>query len=192
MTGGTLGGRRLRAPSGRIARPTADRVREALFADARDWVDCCVLDAFAGSGALGIEALSRGARCVDFVERSGRVLSVLRDNLASLGLEERARVHRGDVAKVLRRLAREAPPPRFDRVLFDPPYASGEAAVALQALWECRLLAPGGRVIVESDRHRPLEAPAGYERVDERRYGDTVLVHLVAGEEDAPPVPRQE
>ncbi len=178
VTGGELGGRPLQAPRGRSVRPTADRVREALFSTLGDLAGCDVFDGFAGSGSLGIEALSRGAARAVFVERSPRVLAVLRANLHTLGVEERAEVRRGDVVQALRRLAAEEAPPRFDWIFLDPPYRGDDAARALAALSELRLLAPGGGVVVETSRFHPLEDPPAFRRLDERRYGDTVVVYL--------------
>lgn len=103
VTGGQLAGRRLRGPPARGVRPTSDRVREALFASLGSLEDVAVLDLYAGTGALGIEALSRGAARAVFVERSALALDVLRANLRSLGLESVARVVRGDVDTVVRR-----------------------------------------------------------------------------------------
>lgn len=176
VTGGTLGGRRVRAPRAGV-RPTSDRVREALFTRLGDMRGTAVLDLYAGSGALGIEAASRGAERVVFVERAVRVLGVLRENLATLGLSAVGRVVAGDVVAVLRRLAREGL--RFDLVLMDPPYAGGEAARALAALAAADLLAEEGLVVVEHGRHHPLPAVPGLVTLDERRYGETAITRLV-------------
>jgi len=157
-------------------RPSADRVREALFARLGDLAGARVLDLYAGSGALGIEALSRGAERAVFVERSRRVLDTLRGNVTTLGLDDRSRVLPADAASACRRLAAEGL--RFELVLADPPYASGEAARALRALAECGLVAPGGTVVVESGRRHPVPDVAGFARRDERRYGDTVLARF--------------
>jgi 16S rRNA (guanine(966)-N(2))-methyltransferase RsmD len=157
-------------------RPTADRVREALFARLGPLHEARVLDLYAGSGALGIEAISRGAASVVFVERAPRSLAALRENLASLGLGDRARVQPGDAARVIRRLAAEGA--RFDLVLLDPPYASGEIARALGALRRAGLLAPGATLVIESGRRHPLPAVAGFEVRDQRRYGDTLITRL--------------
>jgi 16S rRNA (guanine966-N2)-methyltransferase len=175
VTGGELGGR-LRVPR-EGARPTADRVREALFARL-EVEDARVLDLFAGSGALGIEALSRGAAHAVFVERAPRCLAALRANLAELALGERAEVVAGDARHSLRRLAVAGR--RFDLVLLDPPYASDEAAGALEALARSELLPEGAIVVVESSRHRPPPVVAGLEPIDERRYGDTLIRRLRA------------
>jgi pantetheine-phosphate adenylyltransferase len=176
VTGGELAGRRLRAPATRGVRPTSDRVREALFARLGCAESAGVLDLYAGSGSLGIEALSRGAGRAVFVERSAAVIATLRANLAALGLEPRTRVVRGDARAVLRRLAREGE--RFDLVLVDPPYTSGEAARALASLAGAGILAPGATLVVESSRRDELATPAGLVVLDERRYGDTKITRF--------------
>jgi pantetheine-phosphate adenylyltransferase len=176
VTGGALAGRRLRVPATRGVRPTADRVREALFARLAGWDGARVLDLYAGSGSLGIEALSRGASYAVFVEGSAAVIATLRANLAALGLEPRARVVRGDVRRAIARLAREGE--RFDLVLVDPPYASGEAARALAALAGAGILTPGATLVVESSRRGELAAPPGLVVLDERRYGDTRITRF--------------
>jgi len=179
VTGGKLGGRRLRAaPSG--TRPSSDRVRVALFARLGDLEDARVLDPYAGTGALGIEALSRGAREVVFIERAPRALAVLRANLASLELTSVSRILTGDAVRGIQRLGRESA--RFDLALLDPPYAAGEVGRALEALVAAEVLAPGATVVVESGRRHPVPGVAGLAPIDERRYGDTVITRLaVAG-----------
>jgi 16S rRNA (guanine966-N2)-methyltransferase len=178
VTGGTFGGRRLRAAA-RGTRPTSDRVREALFARLGDLTDARVLDAYAGTGALGIEALSRGAREVVFIESASQSLAVLRANIASLELGAAARILPGDAIRGVRRLGRDSE--RFDLALLDPPYAAGEVGRALQALVEARILAPGALVVVESGRRHPVPGVEGLVTIDERRYGDTVITRLAAG-----------
>jgi 16S rRNA (guanine966-N2)-methyltransferase len=173
---GRWGGRRLQAPKGRtITRPTSDRVKEAIFAMLGMVEGEEVLDLFAGTGALGIEALSRGAKRAVFVERDRSALAVLRANLEALGLEEsEAEVRRGEALSALRSARKYAE--TYDLVLIDPPYRragdlGGEFSPALESL-----LAPQARVVVESDRRAPLELP--WEIVKERRYGDTsITIH---------------
>jgi 16S rRNA (guanine966-N2)-methyltransferase len=177
VTGGTFGGRRLRAAAPGT-RPTSDRVRVALFARLGDLTGARVLDLYAGTGALGIEALSRGAREVVFIERASQSLAVLRRNIASLELGEAARVLTGDAIRGVRRLGQEAE--RFDLALLDPPYAAGEAGRALEALVAARILAPGAMVVVESGRRHPVPSVEGLAPIDERRYGDTVITRLAA------------
>jgi len=170
------GARKSPTPVGDALRPTSERVREALFGRLGALDGARVLDLFAGIGALGIEALSRGATQAVFVERAPAALAALRVNLASLGLEAVARVVRGDATTVAERLGRAGE--RFDLVLLDPPYASEEAAPALRALVSSGALAPGATVVVESGRRHPVPPVPGLRRVDERRYGDTVLLTL--------------
>jgi len=172
---GTHGGRRLKSPGGRSTRPTSDRVREAIFAMLGPLEGERVLDLFAGTGALGIEALSRGAGRAVFVERDRGAAKVLAENLAALGIaEETAELRRADALAALRSAWElgEA----YDLVFIDPPY--GQAR-----LWGPRLsaelpalLAPEGRIVVESDRREPLEIDAPLRT--ERRYGDTsITIH---------------
>ena len=174
VTGGELRGRRIRVPRGSSVRPTADRVRESLFARLGDLGGVRALDLFGGSGALGIEALSRGALRVVFVERAGPVAAMLRENLVELGVLDRAHVVRGDAAGVVRRLADAGE--RFDLALVDPPYAEPETALrALRALAASGILPPGATVVVEAPRRAEPPRVVGLEPVDERRYGDTVI-----------------
>jgi 16S rRNA (guanine966-N2)-methyltransferase len=170
IIGGTLGGRRLRAPRGSATRPTADRVREALFNILGDVAGRRVLDLFAGTGALGLEAVSRGAALAVLVDRGADAARCLVDNAAALGLAGVARVLRADAAQALGRLA--AAGERFDLVFADPPYAAAESARVLAAL--SPVLAPGARVVVEHDRRAPpAERYGALALVDRRRYGDT-------------------
>jgi 16S rRNA (guanine966-N2)-methyltransferase len=164
---GRLGGRRLGVPRGAAVRPTSDRVREALFSVLGDVSGLTVLDLFAGSGALGIEALSRGAAAADFVERAAPALAVLRANLETLGLE--AAVHRQEAQAFLRNASGAGR--TYDLVFVDPPYRDAERLGGELSLGS--VLAPGGRVVIESDRRSPLptEIPITFER----RYGDTLI-----------------
>lgn len=169
---GALGGRRLVAPAGRDTRPTSDRVREALFSILGPLDGARVLDLFAGSGALGIEALSRGAASAVFVERAPAALKALRANLETLGLT--VPVAARDVRAFLRDA--RAAGDTYDLAFLDPPYR--DAAGLGPALELAPLLASGGRAVSESDRRAPLTLP-GLEVVDERRYGDTLIrIHL--------------
>jgi len=178
VTGGHLSGRRFRAPGGEV-RPTSDRVREALFGRLGDLDGARVLDLYAGSGALGIEAISRGAAEATFVERESQTLEVLRANLAALGIDSIASVAPGDVPAVIRRLGRAKK--RFDLVLIDPPYASEEPTRAFEALVGSAVLSAGSMVVLERDKRHPSPNVEGLSAVDERRYGDTVVARFVAG-----------
>jgi 16S rRNA (guanine(966)-N(2))-methyltransferase RsmD len=167
---GRWGGRRLQAPPGDATRPTADRVRESLFAVLEDRVPGArVLDLFAGSGALGLEALSRGAAEATFVDRAPAAVRAVRANLAALGAE--AEVRRADARRFLRSASAAAR--QYDLVFLDPPYGLAgrlerELTAALPAV-----LAPGAAVVAESDRRAPLAL--GLPLLDERRYGDTLI-----------------
>jgi 16S rRNA (guanine966-N2)-methyltransferase len=171
VVAGRYGGRRLASPKGAGTRPTADRVREALFSLLGDLEGVAALDLFAGSGALGIEALSRGASRVTFVDSSAAALRAVRGNLAVLSACEQATVVRADARAFLRNARRGGP--QYDLVFLDPPYR--RAAALAESLSEALppVLAPDARVAVESDRRAPLEL--GLPLVDERRYGDTLM-----------------
>jgi 16S rRNA (guanine966-N2)-methyltransferase len=170
IVAGAWGGRRLQAPPGRATRPTGDRVREALFSILGPRVDGArVLDLFAGSGALGLEALSRGAAAATFVDTAPAAITAVRANAEALGAV--ADVQRGDARAYLRTAS--ARHRQYDLVFLDPPYRmagrlGSELSAALPAV-----LAPGALVVVESDRRAPLALDLPLE--DERRYGDTLI-----------------
>jgi 16S rRNA (guanine(966)-N(2))-methyltransferase RsmD len=167
---GRYGGRRLQAPPGTATRPTSDRVREALFSILGTRVaGARVLDLFAGSGALGLEALSRGAASVTFVESAPAALRVLRTNLSTLDAE--AEIVRADALKWLR--AASAGPRQYDLVFLDPPYRQAEALGAGLSDLLPAVLGAGAVVVAESDRRAPLELTMP--TTDERRYGDTLI-----------------
>jgi 16S rRNA (guanine966-N2)-methyltransferase len=172
---GALRSRPLKAPPGDETRPTGARVREALFSILGDVSEHKVLDLYAGSGALGIEALSRGASAAVFVEASRPALICLRDNLTTLGLTRVATTlgRRAEGAEL--ELGRHGP---FDLVLCDPPWRDVEAAVTvLSKLCRAGLFAPGSRIVLEHAAKQPPPAvEAGLLRIfDERRWGDTAV-----------------
>jgi 16S rRNA (guanine966-N2)-methyltransferase len=175
LISGVAGGRRLRVPRTGV-RPTGDRAREALFnslGSLLDLQDAVVLDLYAGSGALGLEALSRGASTVVFVESSPGVLPVLKENLAAVGLPG-GRVIGGSVPTVV-----SGPPPaQFDVVLADPPYALPVEEVydVLRTLVDGGWLAPDAVVVVErSSRERDWAWPTPLVGLRDRRYGEALL-----------------
>lgn len=172
---GEAKGRRLVAPKGLATRPTADRVREALFDILGPRVAGAeVLDLFAGSGAVGIEALSRRAARAVFVERDRAAVAALRQNLVRLGLEPRARVLVRDVEAALSELVRRGA--RFDLVFLDPPYAGDLAARILAVLGKGAPLAPGGLVIAQHRTKSALpEIEGRLRRLRTRRFGETSL-----------------
>jgi 16S rRNA (guanine966-N2)-methyltransferase len=160
---GSCRGRLLRAPAGTTTRPTSDRVRESIFdvlGSLVDLDDLSVADLFAGTGAMGIEALSRGAGSTVFVEDSPSALGSIRGNLAMLGLEERAKVVRDDVLRFVGR------PHHFDLALCDPPYEF--------AAWD-RLLTHLHATLAVLESRRPVEVPVGWEVMRNKRYGGTLV-----------------
>jgi 16S rRNA (guanine966-N2)-methyltransferase len=168
IVAGEFGGRRLVAPKGDIARPTQDRVREAWFSILGDAVDGArVLDLFAGSGALGLESLSRGAISADFVEKARPSLIALEANIEALGVKEIAKIRKGDALKFAETLGVEA----YDLVFADPPYDLG-AGAKLVALFRAQ---PFSRIL--SIEHRSTETLAGD---DTRKYGDTAITFCYA------------
>ena len=169
MIAGVHGGRALEAPKGRATRPTSDRVREALFSILGDLRGAVVLDLFAGSGALAIEALSRGAAGATMVDCSPAAVEVIARNLGRLGIE--AEVVRGEALKFCERARRRAR--QYDLVLLDPPYRHGSLLGRELTTALAGLLSAGARVVAESDRRSPLGVEL--ELLDERRYGDTLI-----------------
>jgi 16S rRNA (guanine966-N2)-methyltransferase len=169
VVAGEFRGRRLAAPRGARTRPTADRVREALFSMLGDVSGARVLDLYAGSGALGIEALSRGAESAVFVERDPRAVAVIERNLASLGLEQE--VHRQDAVRFLTRGAGT-----YDLVFCDPPYDSASRLAGPLAEHLPPVTSKDARIVTESDKRNPLELP--FPLLTERTYGDTrIAIH---------------
>lgn len=198
---GSLRGRLIEVDAGRELRPTANRVREALFSRLGNIAGKRVLDLYAGSGALGIEALSRGAAHVTFVDCSPKPIALLKENLNTLGVMECSEIFLGEALKILPRLRLPADAPtvtqaaartegaantantpntgrQFDLVFLDPPYASGELDRVLSALVAAEVLAPGAQVVVESERKTELPSVAELAVLDSHLYGDTRLTRL--------------
>jgi len=172
---GEAHGRRLKAPRGLHTRPTSARARESIFsrlAVRMDLAGVRVLDIFAGSGSLGIESLSRGASFVNFIDSSRDAASAIRDNLAQLGLADRARVIVSDVRRALGELgnSHEA----FDLVFVDAPFKDDMSAEVLTLLGGLDLVAPGGWIVVEQSKRAPdaPAAPSDHERVLVATIGD--------------------
>lgn len=171
---GSAKGRQIKAPKGgEVTRPTADKVREAIFGALQfELAGSRVLDLFAGSGAMGIEALSRGAQSAVFVERDPVSAALVRDNLGALNMQ--AQVLQMDYAAALQRISG-----KFDFIFLDPPYHAGLYAPAIERILQAGLLAPGGKIIVEH------EEDAVFDRVyvqKEKKYGRTRVSFLSIGE----------
>jgi len=174
IVGGALRGRALSAPRSQAIRPTSDRLRESVFDILAHRFDdpvagAAVIDLFAGTGALGLEAVSRGARRALFVEDGAEARALLRANVESLGLGGVTRIFRRDATKI-----GAAPPGEiFSLAFLDPPYGKGLAEPALKALIDGGWLAPGAMVVVEESAEAEIALPEALKQEDARRYGDT-------------------
>ncbi|WP_119389284.1 16S rRNA (guanine(966)-N(2))-methyltransferase RsmD [Taklimakanibacter lacteus] len=178
IVGGKFKGHGLAGPKGQATRPTSDRVREAIFnilahgiedfsiADAR------VLDLFAGTGAMGLEALSRGARFCQFVDDSAEARGVIRRNADALGVIGQCKIWRRDAT----RLGPAAPQPGFDLVFADPPYNKDLGSKALKSLVEGGWFTPGAIVVVEEADRATLACPPELSELDRRIYGETQIL----------------
>src|SRR5215475_1267862 len=171
IVGGRLGGRTLASPRSQAIRPTTDRLRESLFnilvhAYADPVTGARVLDLFAGTGALGLEALSRGAAFALFVDDAAEARALLRENVASLGLGGVSRIFRRDAT----RLGAAHPNEPFSLAFLDPPYGKGLAEKALASARDGGWLAQGALIVVEEAADAAFTAPAGYEELERRRY----------------------
>lgn len=183
VVGGRLRGRTLAAPSSQTIRPTADRLRETLFnilahAYGDPVTDGRVLDLFAGTGALGIEAASRGAAFVLFVDEAAEARALLRENVTALGLGGTTRIFRRDAT----RLGPVHPLEPFTLAFLDPPYAQGLAEKALTAARDGGWLLPNALVVVEESAKVNFAAPAGFRETERRRYDETELIFLRVAE----------
>jgi len=179
IVGGRLKGRNLAAPASRDIRPTADRLRESLFnilihAYDNPIADARVLDLFAGTGALGIEAVSRGAKFALFIDNGAEARALMRNNVEALGL--------GGVTKIYRRDATHLGPAHpvepFSLVFLDPPYARGLAEKALISLRDGGWLTPGALLVVEEAKAAAFAPPEGFDELERRAYDDTEFVFL--------------
>ncbi|HCX67538.1 16S rRNA (guanine(966)-N(2))-methyltransferase RsmD [Parvibaculum sp.] len=183
IVGGALRGRAITAPKRDTVRPTSDRTREALFnilahADfgSFELEGARVLDLFAGTGALGIEAISRGAAFALFVEDNAESRGAIRENLEYLGLNGNAKIYRRDATRLGPRPGSVGP--AFSLVFADPPYGKGLGSAALLSAREGGWLTPDALCIVEETAMADFEAPEGFEELDRRRYRDTEVVFM--------------
>ncbi|VEN73655.1 16S rRNA (Guanine(966)-N(2))-methyltransferase RsmD [Candidatus Desulfarcum epimagneticum] len=178
IIGGRRKGKKLRPVPGGYIRPTSNRLRETIFNVIADWVPgAAALDMFAGTGALGIEALSRGARLCVFIDQDPRSLDLVRENLRSCGFEKEARLIRLDIARRLSRVKNASP--AFDLVFMDPPYERDRVNPALTSLAESRCLAPDAIVVVEHSPAEPIwEESPDFEVFKSKRQGRNVASFL--------------
>ena len=185
IVAGRFKGRALAAPKSRDIRPTSDRLREALFdilahRFGERLEGARVLDLFAGTGALGLEALSRGAASVLFVDSGVEARALIRENVEALAQGGVTRIFRADAAK----LGKAPAGLPFTLVFLDPPYGQGLAAPALRSLVEGGWLAADALVVVEEEAAAEIAAPAALTRLDSRRYGDAQLALFTHGAAD--------
>lgn len=185
IVGGTHKGRALTAPKDARVRPTSDRTREAMFnvlmhGDFGDWSleGARVLDLFAGTGALGLEALSRGASFALFVDDHPQSRGLIRDNAEALGETGRIKLYRRDATKLGPSGGSAGPP--YSLIFCDPPYGKGLGGAALEAARAGGWLADGAVCILEEATSTDVPCPAGYREIDRRTYGDTQVVFLAA------------
>lgn len=182
IVAGSLRGRALAAPKDERTRPTSDRVRESVFnilahgAAGVELQGARVIDLFAGTGALGIEAVSRGAAFALFVEEDPAARAVIRTNLESFGLNGQTKIFRRDATD----LGPAAQMGQFDLALLDPPYGKGLGDRALASLHAGGWLKPGAVVVVEERAEQSVAVPQGLSEVDRRTYGDTQVLFLKA------------
>jgi 16S rRNA (guanine966-N2)-methyltransferase len=180
IVGGKFKSRVIAAPPGSATRPTTDRVREAIFNRLSHGIpgftinNARTLDLFAGSGAMGLEALSRGARHVLFVDTSERARAAIRRNAEALGVLGLCKIWRRDAT----RLGECKPAPPFDLVLLDPPYGKGCIEKTLEKLVAGSWLKPGTIIVAEEAATTEFTSPASIAVLDERRYGDTKVMFL--------------
>jgi 16S rRNA (guanine966-N2)-methyltransferase len=174
---GRLKGRRLKAPAWEGLRPTSDKLRETLFNILAPRLDGArVLDGFAGTGAVGIEAISRGAAHVTFIEKDRRAVALIEENLTACGVEQGYTIQRGDAAAIVPGLGSSA----FDLILLDPPYDIMTMTPVLDA--SARVLAAGGLVVLEHTTRREPEPAARLEPVRRVKSGDSTLTFFAARE----------
>jgi len=181
VVGGRLRGRNIASPASKDIRPTQDRLRESVFnilmhAYENPIVDARVLDLFAGTGALGIEAVSRGAAFTLFIDNGAEARALLRNNVEALGLGGTTKVYRRDATQ----LGPAHPMEPFVLAFLDPPYGKGLAEKALVSLRNGKWLVPGALVVVEEAVSAALKAPEGFEELERRAYDETEFVFLRA------------
>jgi 16S rRNA (guanine966-N2)-methyltransferase len=179
IVGGRLGGRTLAGPKSQAIRPTSDRLRESLFnilahGHGDPVTGARVLDLFAGTGALGLEAMSRGAAFALFIDDGAEARALMRQNVEALGLGGVTRIFRRDAT----RLGAAHPIEPFSLVFLDPPYRHGLAERALASLAAGGWLAPEALVVVEEATDAAFQAPGGFTEIDRRRYDDTEFVFV--------------
>ena len=180
---GSARGLKLNTPGDDRVRPTTDRVKESMFNIVQDWVyDSQVLDLFAGSGALGIEALSRGASQAVFCDNSLDSIKIIKSNIEKARVADRSQIVSGDFKRCLRDM--EAKNQSFDMIFVDPPYYEGLFEEVLDTIRSCKILKKDGIVIVEHDAKKPIGQVECLEVYKEKKYGITMLTFYCLEDDD--------
>ena len=180
---GSARGLKLNTPGDDRVRPTTDRVKESMFNIVQDWVyDSQVLDLFAGSGALGIEALSRGASQAVFCDNSLDSIKIIKSNIEKARVADRSQIVSGDFKRCLRDM--EAKNQSFDMIFVDPPYYEGLFEEVLDTIRSCKILKKDGIVIVEHDAKKPIGQVEGLEVYKEKKYSITMLTFYCLEDDD--------
>ena len=180
---GSARGLKLNTPGDDRVRHTTDRVKESMFNIVQDWVyDSQVLDLFAGSGALGIEALSRGASQAVFCDNSLDSIKIIKSNIEKARVADRSQIVSGDFKRCLRDM--EAKNQSFDMIFVDPPYYEGLFEEVLDTIRSCKILKKDGIVIVEHDAKKPIGQVEGLEVYKEKKYGITMLTFYCLEDDD--------
>lgn len=180
---GSARGLKLNTPGDDRVRPTTDRVKESMFNIVQDWVyDSQVLDLFAGSGALGIEALSRGASQAVFCDNSLDSIKIIKSNIEKARVVDRSQIVSGDFKRCLRDM--EAKNQSFDMIFVDPPYYKGLFEEVLDTIRSCKILKKDGIVIVEHDAKKPIGQVEGLGVYKEKKYGITMLTFYCLEDDD--------
>lgn len=181
---GQARGHKLRTPEGRSTRPTTDRIKESLFnIISPDLYDCEFLDLFSGSGAIGIEALSRGAKESIFVDSSNKCKEIIESNLKFTKLFDKAKVYKKDVLEAIYLLGREDK--KFDIIFLDPPYNEGLAEPTLKAIIDSDILNKQGYIIVESSSKLPTPKISNIKQLREKNYKTTTMTFFGLEDKDA-------
>lgn len=174
---GIARGRRLASPSGSHIRPVLDQVKEAIFNILFDVRDMAVLDLFAGTGSIGLEAVSRGAKRAVFVENNKAAVELIRENIRRCGLEKECRVIPRPAKSALRQLSEEDE--KFDLIFIDPPYLKNLINPTIKTVHELNLLKDNGRLIMEHHPKEPVKnLPEGLKISDQRKYGQTLITFV--------------
>lgn len=181
IIGGSYKGRKIKTPRGAITRPTSDRVREALFNILRDDIyNSIFLDIFAGSGAVGLEALSRGAKFVTFIEKDITAYKVLKQNIKDLALQDKTSLLYDDFRHAINELGEDQK--HYDIVFLDPPYNKNLITPCLNLLLKSTIIDANTIIVLQTSRKEPIELK-GFTQIKQKKYGKTLLTFIIRSED---------